>query len=67
MKYKILLVSLLGALSFSALAQDVISHKSPYCGCCGAWAKHMQENGFNVKEQKHEDMMETSASICRHF
>lgn len=23
-------------------------HKSPSCGCCGAWAEHMRQNGFEV-------------------
>lgn len=27
---------------------DVEMFKSPYCGCCGKWAEHMQKNGFNV-------------------
>lgn len=24
-------------------------YKSPSCGCCGEWVKHMQDNGFSVK------------------
>ncbi|MBI3504463.1 MAG: DUF411 domain-containing protein [Proteobacteria bacterium] len=24
-------------------------YKSPTCGCCGEWVKHMQKNGFDVK------------------
>jgi hypothetical protein len=24
-------------------------HKSPTCGCCGEWVKHMQRSGFNVE------------------
>lgn len=23
--------------------------KSPSCGCCGKWAEHMKQNGFQVK------------------
>ena len=23
-------------------------HKSPSCGCCGAWVEHMRKNGFEV-------------------
>lgn len=23
--------------------------KSPSCGCCGGWVKHMQQSGFTVK------------------
>lgn len=31
-------------------------YKSPYCGCCGAWAEHMKAAGFQVKENNVEDM-----------
>ena len=24
-------------------------HKSPSCGCCGAWIEHMQEHGFELE------------------
>ncbi|RTZ16193.1 DUF411 domain-containing protein [Vibrio aquaticus] len=40
----------------NALAADVINHKSPYCGCCTEWTKHMQDAGFTVEEKLHEDM-----------
>ncbi|KOO12118.1 copper amine oxidase, partial [Vibrio xuii] len=36
-------------LSGPAVAADVLNHKSPYCGCCTEWTKHMQEAGFNVQ------------------
>ncbi|WP_417500313.1 DUF411 domain-containing protein, partial [Methylophaga sp.] len=49
-------LALLFAFSGQAFATDVINHKSPYCGCCGEWGKHMQEHGFNVKEQQHNNM-----------
>lgn len=26
-------------------------YKSASCGCCGAWVKHLEENGFTVKAQ----------------
>ena len=29
-------------------APQVEMYKSPYCGCCGKWAEHMQKNGFKV-------------------
>ncbi|KGY13456.1 copper amine oxidase [Vibrio tubiashii] len=46
----------LALLSSHAFAADVINHKSPYCGCCTEWTKHMQEAGFNVEEKLHENM-----------
>ncbi|EKO3407860.1 DUF411 domain-containing protein [Vibrio fluvialis] len=56
MKTSSLGIALLAVLSSQAFATDVINHKSPYCGCCGEWSKHMQEQGFTVKEVLHKDM-----------
>ncbi len=30
-------------------AADIMVYKSPTCGCCNGWVRHLQENGFNVK------------------
>jgi len=30
--------------------------KSPWCGCCGAWAEHMQEAGFQIDVTELEDL-----------
>jgi hypothetical protein len=43
-------------ISGTAFATDVLNHKSPYCGCCTEWTKHMQEAGFTVEEKLHENM-----------
>lgn len=43
-------------LSGNAVAADVLNHKSPYCGCCTEWTKHMQDAGFTVEEKLHENM-----------
>ncbi|MBY7921906.1 DUF411 domain-containing protein [Vibrio fluvialis] len=56
MKTSSLGIALLAVLSSQAFATDVINHKSPYCGCCGEWGKHMEEQGFTVKEVLHKDM-----------
>lgn len=49
--YKSLLLALLaGTVSFSALAAEKMTvYKSKYCGCCQAWNKHMEENGFELE------------------
>jgi hypothetical protein len=39
----------------------VTVHKSPTCGCCGAWAEHMRENGFTVVEKNTEGMPQVKA------
>ncbi len=56
MNRKTLTLATLALLSGQALAADVINHKSPYCGCCTEWTKHMQDAGFNVDEKLHENM-----------
>lgn len=49
----VLLAVLAGALvpSRSALAAKplVTVHKDPSCGCCGAWAEHLEKAGFPVR------------------
>lgn len=46
------------ALTFTAgaAAQDILVHKSPWCGCCAAWVEHLEENGFDVTVREHENM-----------
>ncbi len=41
----------LGALSAikPSMAADVDVYKSPACGCCDEWVKHMRENGYSVE------------------
>lgn len=53
---------LLGAALLPALAVRAQSKpplvevwRSPSCGCCGAWIKHLQENGFATKVNLVED------------
>lgn len=29
--------------------QDIHVYKSPTCGCCDDWIKHLEENGFEVE------------------
>lgn len=45
----------------SALAQNqspirLEMYKSPYCGCCGKWAEHLQKSGFQVVTHEVEDV-----------
>lgn len=56
MKRRQLLSTLLGAALFPALPARAASalpqvemFKNPYCGCCGAWAEHLEAAGFPVK------------------
>lgn len=35
-------------LTAPAFAADITVYKSPTCGCCKEWVKHLQANGFSV-------------------
>lgn len=41
---------------------EVVMFKDPNCGCCGAWAEHMREHGFSVRELLSRDMNQVKAS-----
>lgn len=40
----------------AAIAADVVVYKSPSCGCCTEWVKHMRNNGFSVKVHDRNDV-----------
>lgn len=42
--------------STPAAAQQVEVWKSPTCGCCGGWVKHMEAAGFSMKVHTIEDV-----------
>ena len=56
----------------TANATVVTVYKSPTCGCCKEWIKHMQANGFSVKTvdvndvrpYKHENGISFSLASC---
>ncbi|MDA0146934.1 DUF411 domain-containing protein [Vibrio sp. LaRot3] len=56
MTLKTITLAMLLGTAGTAYAADVINHKSPYCGCCTEWTKHMQEAGFTIEEKLHDDM-----------
>ncbi|HEX7802826.1 MAG TPA: DUF411 domain-containing protein [Pseudoxanthomonas sp.] len=31
-------------------------HKSPSCGCCGLWVKHLEDSGFQVEVRNSDDV-----------
>lgn len=45
-------------------SDDVITiYKAPTCGCCGDWAEHLRENGFEVTEIDRPDMHRVKAEV----
>lgn len=62
----ILAAAILGlSVSISALAQQTVVevYKSPTCGCCSNWIKHLQQNGFIVKTHDVSDASEYRAKF----
>jgi hypothetical protein len=37
------------AFAVSACADEIAVYKSPTCGCCSKWVRHLEANGFTVK------------------
>ena len=61
------LLTIICALSMSAFATDILNqstrsetrllvHKTPTCGCCKKWIKHMEDNGFVADTQNHQNL-----------
>ncbi len=36
--------------------KEVTVYRSPNCGCCGEWVKHMEKDGFKITDIKTDDM-----------
>ncbi|MEE3116566.1 MAG: DUF411 domain-containing protein [Pseudomonadota bacterium] len=62
MKHSVLGLALTAALGFSTpllaggAAQNIHVYKSPTCGCCTDWVKHLEANGFEVKVTETENL-----------
>ena len=55
---KIILATALLATQLPVLAANVPVklYKNPHCGCCDAYAEHLEENGFKVEKVNTHDM-----------
>lgn len=61
---KLVLAALLGIPFAAMAAKPVIEvYKTEYCGCCKAWIKHLESNGFTVKAHDVEDPGEFRAKF----
>lgn len=45
-----------GALASGQPLPPVDVYKSPSCGCCGDWVKHMEQAGFSVRSHVVDDV-----------
>lgn len=61
---KILLALALSAsaLGHAAEPASITMHQDPNCGCCGGWAEHMRDNGYEVKVILARDMAAVKAT-----
>jgi hypothetical protein len=61
------LLTIICALSMSVFATDILNqstssetrllvHKTPTCGCCKQWVKHIKNNGFIVDTKDHQNL-----------
>lgn len=51
------------ALPAMAKPADITVYKSPTCGCCHLWVKHMEKNGFTVKAIDVNDVTEIKRNL----
>lgn len=52
-------ISLYFGFSFASQevkAEEIMVYKSPTCGCCKKWVKHLRNEGFEVKTKVYRDM-----------
>lgn len=47
----------------SHAGEPITVYKSPTCGCCGAWIKHMERNGFEVTTYDSDKMSEVKQML----
>lgn len=45
-----------GITNNTVSAEEIMVYKSPTCGCCKKWVKHLEKEGFNVKTKDYHDM-----------
>ena len=46
-----------------ATAEEVVVYKSPTCGCCGDWIKHLQSNGYKVTVHDRQNLNPIKAEM----
>ena len=62
-----LLTSFVGASNISRQKNDsnfeLLVHKTPTCGCCKMWVKHMEENGFTINTKDHQNLVKIKKEL----
>lgn len=60
---------LISASQAVAEPHEMIVYKTPWCGCCSAWIKHMEAHGFHVTVKDEEDLgpLKSELSVPTHL
>ena len=62
-----LLTSFVGASDISKQNSEsnfeLLVHKTPTCGCCKMWVKHMEESGFTVNTKDHQSLVKIKEEL----
>lgn len=56
MRRLLLVTALFASLAQAAEPVAIDVHRDANCGCCKAWIKHLEANGFQVKDHVETDM-----------
>ena len=62
-KYQLILVSVTFSgtiFAFNEILENekvLTVHKTPTCGCCKMWIKHVEKNGFIANAKDHKSLM----------
>jgi hypothetical protein len=56
LKSAVALFLLVGSPGFADDAPQVTVYKTPTCGCCGKWIKHLEASGFDVTAREMDDL-----------
>jgi len=62
LRHVFIVTALCAGFSAPAFATEVTVYKSPTCGCCKQWVKHLQTNGFSVIAHDVADIMPYKAA-----
>jgi hypothetical protein len=52
------------ALSDAAISRPVTIYKSPSCGCCEEWVKHIEQAGFTTRIQHPDNLNEIKEQLA---
>ncbi|PZP25318.1 MULTISPECIES: DUF411 domain-containing protein [Pseudomonas] len=54
--FPLLAALLVGSVAQAAEPVAIDVYRDPNCGCCTSWIKHLEQNGFSVRDHIENDM-----------